>query len=130
MTTSATSAQSAARLIAVARIGLGVAATLAPRLVGRALMADRDGSGAVAARMLGGRDLALGLGALLAARRGPGALRGWVEAGALADGIDAAAFALDRRPGALRRALTVVVAGGAAALSVWLAPRLGDDDAA
>ncbi|HEY8338829.1 MAG TPA: hypothetical protein VIK95_03110 [Egibacteraceae bacterium] len=127
MTVLGISAETVARLIAIARIGLGVAATLAPRLVARALMDDRDGSAAVAARMLGGRDLALGLGAVLAARRGPAALRGWVEAGALADGVDAAAFAVSRRQRGLTRLATVVVAGGAAAAGMLAARRLGGD---
>lgn len=114
-----------ARLIALARIGLGVAATFAPRLTGRALLADTDGTSAEAVRMLGGRDAALGVGALLAARRGTGALRGWVEAGALADAVDAVAFATSRRTSPMLRGFTILVAGGSAVVSVLLARRLG-----
>ena len=74
------------------------------------------------ARTLGARDLALGLGALLALRSG-GDVRGWIEAGGLADAGDTVAtlanFAdLPRvtRWGVL--ASTV----GAAALAALLAP--------
>lgn len=83
-----------ALLIASARVGLGTVCLAAPlraaRLAGAHQEADRL---AVALRMFGGRDLALGLGALLAARRGPGALRGWTEASALVDLADAVAMA-------------------------------------
>jgi len=129
-TGTAAQAQNLARLIALARIGLGVAATFAPRLTGRALLADDTGDSAVAVRMLGGRDAALGIGALLAARRrGAGALRGWVEAGALADAVDAVAFAASPRMSTRLRAFTVLVAGGSAAVSVVLARLLVDEEA-
>ncbi len=79
-----------ARLLAMGRMGLGIVAMAAPQLPLRPWVGDRRGdSGALLlARALGARDLALGLGALLALRH-DGAVRGWVEAGGMADAGDA-----------------------------------------
>ena len=80
--------------IGAGRAALGAGLLLAPRSLGRALFRGRVGDQAqVALRLFAGREIALGLGTALAARRsGPG-LRGWVEAGALADAADVAAMA-------------------------------------
>lgn len=114
-----------ARGIALARVAIGVGATLAPQLMSRIQFGSTSPAQDVAVRMLGARDLALGAGALLAARHGSTGLRGWVEAGALADAVDAAAFLRARRGGVRRRAFTVLVAGSSAVCSVWAARRLG-----
>lgn len=125
--TTAARAEALAKLIALGRIGLGVAATFAPRLTGRVLLGDESGDGAVAVRMLGGRDGALGLGTLFAGRRrGPVAMRGWVEAGSVADLVDAVAFARGRGLDGPRRTFTVLVAGGAAVAGMVLARMLAD----
>jgi hypothetical protein len=84
--------------LALGRIGVGTAFLLAPRaLFGRAMRTGRPSEETVVAlRMFAARDLALGLGALIAARQGSGGgrgLRGWLEGGALADASDALAFA-------------------------------------
>ncbi len=102
----------AAVAIAAGRLLIGAAMLTAPRaltrpalrppVVGRAVVADET---AMALRMVAGRDVALALGALLAARRGSTALRGWIEAAALADGVDAGALAATR---SLRRWVRVV----------------------
>jgi hypothetical protein len=87
----------AAVALARGRIAIGVAALAAPKLAGR-VMLGRSGSAAgasVFARMLGGRDIALGLGVVIALDRGA-PVRGWLEAGALADGVDLAAALLAR----------------------------------
>lgn len=116
----------AARGIAVARVAIGVGATLSPRLVSQLQFGTTSPAQTITVRMLGARDLALGLGALLAARHGSSGLRGWVEAGALADGVDALAI-LRGGPGtSRRRGLTMLVAGGSAAVSVWAARILAD----
>lgn len=116
----------AARGIAVARVGIGIAATLTPGLMSRLQFGSDTPSQRILVRMLGGRDLALGLGVLMAARRGSSGVRGWVEAGGLADGIDALAFARSRPGDANRRGLTTLVAGASAAVSGWAARRLSD----
>jgi hypothetical protein len=74
--------------------------------------------------MVGARDLGLGLGLLIALGRG-GPVRGWLEASALVDGIDAAACLLARDH--IRTSIfpgTVGLAAAGALLSVWLARQL------
>ena len=84
-----------ALLHARARIALGAAFVLFPGIAGRMWI----GSDAarrpvkVLARAFGARDLAIGLGVVIALDRGT-PVRGWIEAGALSDGIDTAASLL------------------------------------
>jgi len=107
-------------------IAIGVVALLAPGLVGRT-MTGRDGSEGgtrLFARMVGARDLALGLEVLVAQDRGA-PVRDWLEASAAVDGIDAAAVLLARhhlRTGVFPGALGLAAAG--ALLSAWLARQL------
>lgn len=85
---------SAVRAVGMLRTLIGVGALAAPQSVGRVLLAEPHHAGArVLLRMFAGREIALGVGQLLAARRGPAAARGWIEAGALADGVDVIALA-------------------------------------
>jgi hypothetical protein len=83
-----------ARAVAWARVGLGLAFLLAPRaLLRRAVRADDPTDTAVAAlRMVAGRDLAVGVGTLLAAGGDGSALRRWVQVSAAIDGIDSLAL--------------------------------------
>ena len=112
--------------LAGGRIAIGVVSLLAPGFVGRT-MTGNDGSGGgtrLFARMVGARDLALGLGVLVALDRGR-PVRGWLEASALVDGIDVAACLLARRH--IRPRVFPGVVGLAAAgalLSAWLARQL------
>jgi hypothetical protein len=78
------------------------------------------------ARALGVRDLALGLGVVIALDRGA-PVRGWLEAGALADVVDLAAtlLASDSIPEGARRAVAGV-AVGSAALGAGLARALDE----
>jgi hypothetical protein len=105
-----------------ARIGLGVAAFVAPVVPSRpwvgAAEADRPGA-RVFARALGGRDLALGLGVVLAARH-DGPVRGWVEGGGMADAGDLVATLLAWRslPRLGRLGILAVTAGAVAAARV------------
>jgi hypothetical protein len=83
-----------ARAVALGRIGLGTVFTLTPGLALRAWPGDGSHDHAVSrflARSTGGRDLAIGLGTLLALRKDT-PVRGWLEAGMLADGVDAVAI--------------------------------------
>jgi len=109
-----------ARLLAAGRTLVGVMALLAPRAVGRSFLGslvDAPG-GTAAVRTIGGRDLALGAGALIADRRGR-PLRGWIEAGVLVDLLDCfvAVFA-GRGVPLLSRLGILVIGGGAAAAGV------------
>jgi hypothetical protein len=111
--------------IAVGRIGIGVVATLTPAAAARFQFGSAPAAHTLVIRMLGARDLALGVGALLAARHGSTAQRGWAEAGALADAVDAVAFARSgRRAGARAVGLTTLVASASAACGLWAARRL------
>jgi hypothetical protein len=112
--------------LARGRIVIGVASLLAPQLVGRT-MTGRDGSEGgtgLFARMVGARDLGLGLGLLVALDRGA-PLRGWLEASAVVDGIDAVACVLARHH--IRRSVfpgAIGLAAGGALISAWLAREL------
>jgi hypothetical protein len=122
-------------ILARGRIAIGVVSLLAPELVGRTMTGRAGSQGATRlfARMVGARDLGLGLGVLVALDRGA-PVRGWLEASAVVDGIDAAACLLARHhirasvfPGA------VGLAAAGSLLSAWLArqldpaPRSGDN---
>lgn len=82
------------KAVALGRIGLGLGYTLTPGLAlrvwpGRPSTTDADGALLrMMARHTGGRDIGLGLGALFALKHG-GPVRGWLEAGMLADVTDA-----------------------------------------
>jgi hypothetical protein len=125
-----------ATAIAAARTAIGVVALASPALVGRPWVgAVTDGAGGrVLARALGGRDLALGLGALAALRQqqpGSGNVAGlWVGMAAIADSFDvlATAAAWDELP-SLTRWLVAASAGGAAVAGGAVAWSLvtGDD---
>lgn len=113
------------RGIALARVAIGVVATVAPAAASRFQFGSAPPAQAMTVRMLGARDLGLGLGALLAARHDSTALRGWADAGALADAADAAAFLRSgRRAGVRVRRITALVAASSAACSAWAARRL------
>ena len=117
-------ARTLARCLAWGRLGLGVSALLAPTVPLRPWVgpdADRP-TAKLLARALGGRDVALGLGAVLALRHEAPA-RGWLEAGGLADGADVlgtllAFRALPRRG----RWLVLAAAAGGVAASRALVP--------
>jgi hypothetical protein len=119
-----------ARTVAVAgaraRIAIGIAGIVAPGAAAR-LMGGRSGSAGLApvvVRMLGARDIALGLGAVIAIDRGA-PVRGWLEGGALADTGDLVASVLGRdrlTPGAFKA--TAGISGASAALGALLARQL------
>jgi len=113
--------------LASGRIAIGVVSLLTPGLVGRAMVGPDGDSGEARlfARMVGARDLGLGLGVLLALDRGA-PVRGWLEVSAAVDGIDAGACLLARRH--LRTTVfpaAVGLATAGALLSGWLSRELG-----
>jgi hypothetical protein len=112
--------------LAGGRIAIGVMSLLAPEFVGRTMAGPGGSSGATRlfARMVGARDLGLGLGVLVALNRGA-PLRGWLETSAVVDGIDAGACLLARRhlrPTVFPAAVGLATAG--ALLSAWLSREL------
>jgi hypothetical protein len=111
--------------LARGRIAFGVVSLLAPGLVSRTMTGGgSEGGTRLFVRMVGARDLGVGLGLQLALDR-DAPTRGWLEASAVVDGIDAAACLLARRhlrPGAFPG--TLGLAGAGALLSAWLARQL------
>ncbi|HEX3617394.1 MAG TPA: hypothetical protein VHU61_12695 [Solirubrobacteraceae bacterium] len=111
--------------LARGRIAFGAAAVVAPGLTVR-LLGGRKASGVepLLARMVGARDLTLGLGAVIALDRGA-PVRGWIEGAAVADAVDAVAGLLAKkrmRPHAFTA--TIVLAAGSATLGAYLSRRL------
>jgi hypothetical protein len=106
-----------AAALAAARTGIGVVALAAPELVGRPWVGEAAGTphGRLLARALGGRDLALGLGALAAVGREQPDAGLWVGLGAAADSLDVLVTlgAWPKLP-AVGRWLVALSAGGAA----------------
>ena len=113
-----------ARRVAGLRVAIGAAAVLAPRLVMRPLLGPGMGRpiDKLLARSLGIRDVALGMGAILAMDRGAPS-RGWLEAGGLADAGDLLATLLAFRslPRFGRWTMLLAISGAIAAAGV-LAP--------
>lgn len=105
-----------ARAVAAGRVALGLTALAWPAVVARPWVGPAGGvTGRVFGRALGGRDLALGLGALVALERQSDEASAWVAAGALSDALDvAASLASWRELPRLTRWLVLASAGGAA----------------
>jgi hypothetical protein len=82
-----------AQLVALGRVGIGVAAVVAPTLMSRPWIGAEAGrpSARLLARTMGGRDLALGIGALRALSLSDQEARPWVALGGMADLVDALA---------------------------------------
>jgi hypothetical protein len=101
-------------------MAFGIAALAAPAFVSRVMFGGDSTGTRLFARMRGGRDLALGLGVAIAVDRGA-PVRGWLEAGALADGVDCIAALLARDElSPLTGVGTVAIGGGAAIAGLWL----------
>lgn len=106
-----------AMTVARARIAIGLSAVVTPRLATR-LMSGGQTSGGIAPlfiRMLGARDVALGLGTVIALDRGA-PVRGWVEGSALADAADCVSCVLARRHMSPLAFRISAAGGGASAL--------------
>jgi hypothetical protein len=84
-----------ATAVAAGRVAIGLAALAAPSVPSRPWVGAAAGEPAarVLGRALGGRDIALGLGALAALQRrgAAGQACAWVAAGAVCDAVDVAA---------------------------------------
>jgi hypothetical protein len=105
-----------ARAVAIGRIVFGAAFMLAPGLTGRVWIGEDANRPAVKilTTAIGARDLAAGLGVLMAMSRGKPA-RGWLEGIALTDALDftAALLGRERLPTAQRRIVLALAAGSA-----------------
>lgn len=106
--------------LAAGRIGVGMLLLARPGLLPALLRVDRTSSTrtAWALRMVGGREIGLGLGSVIAGRAEPSsARRPWVAAGLISDGTDAIAIAAAIAAGTLARRPATVIAASAAALA-------------
>ncbi|MFP5320152.1 MAG: hypothetical protein ACLGI2_17890 [Acidimicrobiia bacterium] len=90
--------QQQVRALAIGRIVLGAGFLVAPGPSLQTWVGKKGDTPAsrLLVRMVGGRDVALGVGTLLAVRHGA-PVRGWLEAGALSDGTDFVASLLASR---------------------------------
>lgn len=116
-----------ARVLSFGRIAIGLGAVLAPRRFGKGWTGEEhedDALSSMAVRGLGARDVALGVGTLLALESG-GPVKGWVEAQALADASDTVSTLLNfgRLP-KLRALVMLASAGGACYYGVKIAAEL------
>jgi len=112
--------------LARGRIAFGAVSLLAPGLLARAMTGadESEGGTRLFVRMIGARDLGVGLGLQVALDR-DAPTRGWLEASAVIDGIDAGASVLARdhlRPGVFPGILGLAATG--TLLSAWLARQL------
>ena len=114
------------RLLALIRVAVGVGLLLAPTLAGRPWLGDSARVPAVrlALRMVGGRDIVLGVGLLAALESGDDP-RPWVRLSAAVDTADAAATVLGARRLPRRVWAVALTASGAAAAGFASADRLG-----
>lgn len=115
-----------AKALALVRIGVGAAGFLTPRLFARTWLGRAGSHPSVvpAVRGLAARDAALGLGALFAIRRGR-PVRGWLEAGALADAADSVSSLFARADVPRGRRLFFTASGAAVSiLGMRLARRI------
>jgi hypothetical protein len=121
----------AALLHARGRIAVGAAFVLFPRLAGRMWIGSDAARRPVTvlARAFGARDLAIGLGVVIALDRGT-PVRGWIEAGMLSDAIDTAASLLagSSIPPAIRWPC-VALGAGSTAVGVALAQEFDEQHA-
>jgi hypothetical protein len=110
------------------RIAIGLWNVVMPGVAGRVWIGDDARRPAVKliARAFGVRDAVLGLGVVVALDRGA-PVRGWLEACAVADGVDAAATFLagDSIPAAARRGVLALAIGSSAA-AAWLSRQLDE----
>jgi hypothetical protein len=105
-----------ARAVAIGRIVFGAAFMLAPGLTGRVWIGEEAHRAPVKilTTAIGARDVAMGIGVLMAMGRGKPA-RGWLEGIALTDALDFTAGLLgrERLPTAQRRIVLALAAGSA-----------------
>lgn len=120
-----------ARAVAIGRIGIGTVAVVAPTAATAPWVGPmaKERPVRLLARAMGGRDLALGIGALRALERSDEEARPWVALGGLGDTIDTLVtlFAFSRLPRWTRFAVLGSTAG-AAVLSLRSAQALDDLD--
>jgi hypothetical protein len=117
-----------ARFFGALRLGVGIGMFLMPRRVLRSWTGQSadDLPSTIALRGMAGRDIAIGMGLLMAIENGT-AKRGWLEAAALSDAADATATIMDwKRMGGLRGAFWLAVEAGSAFIQSQVAATIDD----
>ena len=120
-----------AQLLAIGRIGIGCIALAAPTVMTRPWIGDAAESpdARFLARTMGGRDLALGLGALRSLGVGDAEARPWVALAGMADAVDALVTVLAfRRLPRITRWGILASTTGAAVVSFRVALALEPDE--
>ncbi len=119
--------EASVKALAGLRIVIGLASWFAPNLAGTlfGLNVKRNKQAPYLARLFGVRDLALGIGTLMAS--GP-ARRTWLQLGLLCDTADAAAAGIGHRDGYLDTQTAALLAAPAIAAVGMGAAALGADD--
>jgi hypothetical protein len=117
----------AARALATGRIALGLGLFLSPRRLTRLWLGDEaDGQFVTAVvRGVGARDVAIGVGALVALRSDVPTedAERWIEAGIVGDLGDLAGTLLTGQPDR-DRGMVLAIAGGAAVAGAWIRTQL------
>jgi uncharacterized protein YjeT (DUF2065 family) len=116
-----------ALVLARGRVIFGIAALLVPGLLARVVLGTSTAPSRALLRMVGIRDVALGVGAITNLKEANQDAE-WVSMGALSDGGDAVAMVLGTRGS--RRVANGLFAAGAAAVGLWCARELADRRAA
>ena len=122
----ATGAETQVRALAITRVAIGAVLVAVPGPALRAWLGGQADSPAarLLARSVGGRDIALGLGAIFALRHGA-SVGGWLEGGLVADATDGLAMvAASRRLPAARVLAALAPTIGAVGLGGRLVSRL------
>jgi hypothetical protein len=112
-----------ALVLARARVVFGIAALLVPGFIARLVLGSTSPHARVLLRMVGIRDLALGVGAITTLKESTQDAE-WVSMGALSDGGDALALLL--APIGVRRVGGALFSAGAAALGLACSRQLAD----
>ncbi|MGH8976546.1 MAG: hypothetical protein ACRDV7_00620 [Acidimicrobiia bacterium] len=127
MTLVPTDPRTIAILVARARVVIGLIALVLPGVLARLMLGSSSAHARVMLRMVGIRDVALGVGAITSLKEQTQDAE-WVSMGALSDGGDAVALLI--APTSFRRVTSGLVAAGASALGLALSRQLADERAA
>ena len=127
MTTVPTDPRTIALVLARGRVVIGLVALLLPGLMARLVLGANSPNSRALLRMVGVRDVALGIGAITNVKTAEQDAE-WVSMGAIADGGDALAFFV--APIGSRRFTNGLFAAAAAGLGLAISRRLADERAA
>jgi hypothetical protein len=124
MTRVPTDPRTIAIVVARARVVIGLIALVLPGVLARLMLGSSSAHARALLRMVGIRDVALGVGAITSLKEQTQDAE-WVSMGALSDGGDAVALLI--APIGFRRVTSGLFAAGAAALGLALGRQLADE---